>query len=140
MKRLGIVTPHWTRWILAALLAAAAVPLFYLPVIRGADVIAWPTTLAADAALAVAVLLVMLDARRRTFGWMAALALPIGITAIVLHNVEYAIAGIEEPTFILIAIIGVPAMLLAGLLGLVWARVRDGRPTQSRGGPAAHAA
>jgi hypothetical protein len=75
MLRMQPVTPHWGWWALATLLAVASVPVLFLPVLRGGDVITWPSTLAADTALALAVLLVMLDARRLEPG--AELARPV---------------------------------------------------------------
>ena len=69
-----MVESNLGRWTVAAFLALAAVPVFWLPVLMGEDVIGWPTTLAADALLALALVIVMRDARRRTFGWMAGLA------------------------------------------------------------------
>jgi hypothetical protein len=68
--------------------------------------------------LAVAVLLVMRDARRLTFAWMAALAVPVFVVGAVVHNVEYAVTGVEEPTFILAAILGGPTLLLASAAGM----------------------
>jgi peptidoglycan/LPS O-acetylase OafA/YrhL len=137
VKRTQPLAAHWTRWALAALLAVAVVPLFELPLWLGRDVIAWPTTLAAAAALAGAILLVLQDARRRTFAWMAAAAPVVVAVAAVVHNLEYAVTGVEEPTFIVTAIVGGPALLLAGVAGLLWTTVRD---RQQRRAGEAHAA
>jgi hypothetical protein len=132
MERMHTGGLHWGRWTAAGLLGGTAVLLFYLPLLVGRDVIAWPTTLAAGVVLAAAVLLLMQDARRRTFAWIVSLALPIFALAVVLHNVEYAITGIEEPTFVLIAIVGAPTMLLAGVGGLLWVTIRDRRMQRPR--------
>jgi hypothetical protein len=138
MKRTQPLTAHWVRWALGALLAVAAVPLFELPLWLGRDTIIWWTTLAAAAALAAAILLVLQDARRRTFAWMAAAAPVVFVVAAVVHNLEYAVTGVEEPTFIVTAIVGGPALLLAGVAGLLWTTVRDRHPRRADEAHAAH--
>jgi energy-converting hydrogenase Eha subunit A len=140
MERMHTGGLHWGRWTAAALLGGTAVLLFYLPLLAGRDVIAWPTTLAAGVVLAATVLLLMQDARRRTFAWIAGLALPTFVLAVVLHNVEYAITGVEEPTFILIAIVGAPTMFLGGVGGLLWVTIRDRRMQRPRSGTTTRAA
>lgn len=128
MNRKNAAALHWGRWAAAALLTIMVALLFNLPLLLGRDSIAWPTTLAAGAALAAAVLVLMQDARRRTFAWIAALAVLVFILAVVAHNVEYAITGVEEPSFILLAIVGGPAMLFIGVGGMLWTTVRNRRP------------
>jgi hypothetical protein len=58
----------------------------------------------------------------------------------VVHNLEYAITGVEEPTFIVLAIVGAPAMLFAGVGGLLWTMVRDRRTWRPGRGAETHAA
>lgn len=113
------------RWVLAGILALASLPVLFLPVLSGGEVITWPSIVAADGLLALGVLVGMKDARRQTFAWMAALGLPVFLLAAIVHNVEYGLTGAEEPTFILAAILGGPTLLLAGVGGMVWAGVRD---------------
>jgi hypothetical protein len=138
MNRRQRVQPQLGRWKLAALLALVAAPVLWLPALRGGAAITWVSVLAADALLAAGVLVVMHEARRQTFGWMAALVLPLFVAAVVLHNAEYAITGVEEPTLILVAILGGPVLLLAGLVGMLWTAVRDRHAPPSGDGATPH--
>jgi hypothetical protein len=138
MNRREHIEAHLVRWTMAALLAMAAAPVLFLPVLLGGDVITWPSVLAAGATLTAALILVMYQARRRTFRWMVILSPVVFVAAVVMHNLEYAVTGIEEPAFLLVAILGGPALLLTGLAGLVWTAIRDRHAPHAGGGAAPH--
>jgi hypothetical protein len=63
-------------------------------------------------------------ARPKTYRRLLIAAVAVFVVAAVLHNLMYGLSGVEEPVFLLLAIWGAPALLVAGLVGLVRTGVR----------------
>ena len=79
--------------------------------------------IAVPALFAATVTAITWHARPATYGWILIGALLGFIAAAVVHNLVYGLTGVEEPVFLLLAIWGAPAVLVAGLVGLVRAGV-----------------
>lgn len=108
--------------------AAAGIPVLALAFLSG-DTRGWVSLLVALPLFIAGVLTAMKDARLLTFVLMAAVAFPLFVVAVVAHNLVYGLTDVEEPVFFLIAVLGAPALLVAGLAGIVrlaacdlWAR------------------
>ncbi len=63
-------------------------------------------------------------ARPATYRRMLITAVLVFLVAAVLHNLIFGVTGVEEPVFLLLAIWGAPALLMAGLAGLVRAGIQ----------------
>lgn len=65
------------------------------------------------------------DVEPVVFAVIAGAALPAFLLGVILHNLVSALIGVEEPVFFLVAIVGAPQLLVAGVAGLLRAAGRD---------------
>ncbi len=128
-----------TRWILAAAMAAAG-PLVML---AGGLVFATLSDRAGNGIATVgfaagfplcvaAVAFVLWTETAGTCLRVAAMALPLFVVFVVLHNLVYGLIGVEEGVFFLLALLVAPAMLVGGVVAAAHA-------ARWHGPPAAHA-